>query len=148
MFVVHASNADRLRKFQSLNKPGAFVVSAAEGLGELRLDVVLPQASHREFPDRKLALDEVLNQRADAFIDEEFSIRLAAADASGFTRDEFQSGTYEPMAWAVRPGDTHWLNWLNNFIRVIQRDGRLNDLKKKWFQDYFLDISAGSGPQR
>lgn len=146
MFVVHKSNADRYGKFASLNQTGTFVVSAPGGLGEIRPGVLLPKASHREFPSRKAALEEVLNQRAHAFIDGEFSIRLAAAMHPESLVTNFKTITYEPIAWAVRPGDTHWLNWLNNFVRLIRRDGRLDDIKKKWFQDYFLDIKGGSTP--
>jgi polar amino acid transport system substrate-binding protein len=48
--------------------------------------------------------------------------------------------TYEPIAWAIRPGDTHWLNWLDNFIRMMHKDGALENLRKKWMHDYYLDV--------
>jgi len=140
MFVVHLSNADRFKKFSNLNTPGTFVVSIPGGLGQLRLRPLLPKASYREFSNRKQALDEVLEKRAHAFIDGEFSIRMAAAKHSEALAANFKPLTYEPIAWAVRPGDTHWLNWLNNFVRAIHEDGTLDAIKKKWFQDYFLDI--------
>jgi polar amino acid transport system substrate-binding protein len=142
MFLVHTTNADRFKRLGDLNKPGIFVVSASDGLGELKLDTLLPRVSHREFPERKLALKEVMEKRAHAFIDEEFSIRLAAASHPESLVASFKPVTFEPIAWAVRPGDNHWLNWLDNFIRVIQKDGRLERLKKKWVQDYFLDIHS------
>lgn len=145
MFIVHTTNAERLKKFKDLNKSGIFVVSASDGLGDLKLGTLLPKASYREFPERKPAVKEVLEKRAHAFIDEEFSIRLAAATHPESLVASFKPVTYEPIAWAVRPGDAHWLNWLDNFIRVIQKDGRLESLKKKWVQDYFLDILSKPG---
>ncbi|MDQ7781372.1 MAG: transporter substrate-binding domain-containing protein [Desulfomonilaceae bacterium] len=140
MFVVHLSNAERFRNFDSLNMPGTFVVSIPGGLGPLRLRTVLPKASYREFPDRKQALAEVLQKRAHAYIDGEFFIRTAAAKNSESLAAHFKPLTYEPIAWAVRPDDAHWLNWLNNFVRVIRKDGTLDGIKKKWFQDYYLDV--------
>jgi len=140
MFLVHRSNERAFQNIQDLDKNGIFVVSAPGGLGELRIRDSMPNVSHREFPDRKLALAEVLEKRAQAFIDEEFSIRLACAGQAETFASPFKPLTFEPIAWAVRPGDCHWLNWLDNFIRKINGDGRLDNLKKKWFQDYFLDM--------
>jgi len=140
MFLVHASNGDRFKNVEDLDKTGTFVVSTPSGLGELRIRELLPNASYREFPDRKSCIDEVLEQRAHAFIDEEFSVRLACATHPRAFTSRFKSITYEPISWAVRPGDLHLLNWLNNFIRQVHGDGRLDGLKKKWLQDYFLDM--------
>ncbi|MFH1118103.1 MAG: transporter substrate-binding domain-containing protein, partial [Pseudomonadota bacterium] len=142
MFVVHLSNADRFRKLADLDTSGTFVVSIPGGLGDVQPRTVFPKASYREFPTRKQALDEVLEKRAHAFIDGEFSIRLAAATHAESLAAGFKPLTYESIAWAVRPGDTHWLNWLNNFVRVIRKDGTLDKLEKKWFRDYFLDIHS------
>ncbi len=140
MFLVHRKNADQFKKIEDLDKPGVFVVSHGDGPGELRLNEVLPRAGHRNFRDRAAAVQEVLQGRAHAMVDEEFFIRTAAARHSAALVSRFTPLTYEPVAWAVRPGDDHWLNWLNNFIGAMQRDGRLDRLKKKWLRDYFLDL--------
>ncbi|HMK34466.1 MAG TPA: transporter substrate-binding domain-containing protein [Desulfomonilaceae bacterium] len=139
MFAVHTSNSERFRSIEDLNQPGIFVVSPPGGTGSVRLRELLPKASHREFPDRKRALAEVLEKRAQAFIDDEFSIRMACAAHSHLLTSRFKPINYESIAWAVRPDDFHWLNWLNNFILRAQGDGRLDELKKKWLQDYFFD---------
>ena len=144
MFLVHASNAEQFKNLEDLDKQGIFIVSTPGGLGEIRIRELLPKASYREFPDRKRSIGEVLERRAQAFIDEEFSIRLACATHPHILTSRFKPVTYEPMSWAVRPGDLHWLNWLNNFIRKIHGDGRLESLKKKWLQDYFLDMNAAA----
>lgn len=139
MFAVRASDSQRFKDLEGLNQAGVFVVSPAGGTGDIRLKDVLPKASHREFPDRKRALAEVLEKRAHAFIDDEFSVRMACATHSDLLSCHFKPINYEIIAWAVRPDDVHWLNWLNNFIRRMQGDGRLEELKRKWLQDYFLD---------
>ncbi len=144
MFLVHQKNGSSLTRFKDLNNPGIFVVSRAGGLGSISLQRDLPLAAFREFKDEPSALDEVIEGRAQAYVDDEFVIRLACAKHPDKLISRFQAVTYEPMAWAVRPGDAHWLNWLNNFIGIIQHDGRLNELKKKWLRDYFLDLGASS----
>jgi polar amino acid transport system substrate-binding protein len=145
MFAVHASNSERFKNMEDLNKSGIFVVFAPGGPGDVKLRELLPNASHREFPDRKRALAEVLEKRAHAFIDDEFSIRTACSTHSDALASRFKPMTYEAIAWAIRPDDVHWLNWLNNFIRRMQGDGRLEELKRKWLQDYFLDNRISTG---
>ncbi len=142
MFLVHKSSRERFKKFRDLNSEEVFLVASTTGLGELRPKELLPKVGLREFPDSHQALDEVLQGRAHAFVDEEFTVRMACARHAEQLLSSFEPLTYEPVAWAIRPGDSHWLNWLNNFIRRIRKDGRLDELKIKWLRDYFLDLKS------
>jgi polar amino acid transport system substrate-binding protein len=143
MFAVHSSQMNKFKVLSDLNQPGVFVVSYPDGLGDLKIRELLPKASYREFRDRSSALTEVLEKRAQAFIDEEFSVRLACAINAKALHSRFIPINHEIIAWAVNPVDVHLLNWLDNFIRRAQGDGRLEDLKKKWFQDYFFELGSG-----
>jgi polar amino acid transport system substrate-binding protein len=142
MFLIHRTNEHKFKAIEDLDREGIFVVSGPGGLGEFKLRELLPKASYREFTDRKQAVAEVREKRAHACIDEEFSIRLACANYPDTLTSSFKAVTYEPVAWAVQPADFHWANWLDNFIRKIHGDGRLDNLKKKWFQDFFLDMRS------
>jgi polar amino acid transport system substrate-binding protein len=140
MFLVHKKNAANIKNFKDLNLSGLFVSYTSDGLGDLPIRSILPRAALREFPTKQQALDEVLNGRCAGYVDEEFSIRMACAKRPKVFLGRFEKLTYEPVAWAVRPGDPHWLNWLNNFIHMIRRSGKLDELKQKWLRDYFLDL--------
>lgn len=144
LFLVHSSNAEKYKKVQDLNNSGTFVVSGRGGLGNLRIQELLPRASFREFQDRNTALTEVLERRAHALIDDEFSIRMACSGHPGILTCRHKPITYEMMAWAVRPDDVHWLNWLDNFIRQSQGDGRLEDLRRKWIEEYIPDVGKSA----
>ncbi len=144
MFITQAKSSDKFKTLKDLDTAGAFVVSVPGGPGELRVSELLPNTSFREFPDRKTAIAEIIEKRAQAYIDEEFAVRALCAGKSSVLASKFEPLTYELIAWAVKPGDVHWLNWLNNFILKIQGDGRLDDMKKKWLHDYFLDVRAPS----
>lgn len=139
MFLVNRKNAQNIKKFEDLDRPGIFVVSGPGGLGTLRFDELVEHAAYREFPDRKSALEEVLSNRAQAYVDDEFAIRAACARYPDKLIGRFQPLTLERIAWAVAPGDYHWVNWLNNFIAELEGNGRLDELKRKWLRDYFLD---------
>lgn len=140
MFLVHRKNADRFKRLQDLDRGDVFVVTRNGGLGPLRLNEVLPKAGFREFADQEAALIEVVQGRAQAYIDEEFAVRMEAAKRSNLLVGVFAPLTYEPVAWAIRCGDLHWLNWLDNFIRMMHKDGTLENLRKKWTHDYYLDV--------
>lgn len=140
MFLVHSVNAKRFGRLDDLNQSGIFVVFPPGGVDGIKLKHLLPKASYREFPTRGRALTEVIEKRAHALVDDEFGIRQGVSAHPDTLTSPFKPLNYEPIAWAIKPGDSHWLNWLNNFIRAIKNDGRLDELKKKWLQDYFLDI--------
>ncbi len=148
MFLVHRKNADRFRKPEDLDRPGVFVVARPGGLGEFNSSKSLPKAALREFPDVRNAVKEVVEGRAHAFIDDEFTIRLECARRPDALIGRFEPLTYETVAWALPPGDGHWLNWLNNFIRAAEHDGRLDGWKKRWFRDYYLDMISTTGSTR
>lgn len=140
MFLVHRKNAERFTRLKDLDRANVFVVTRNGGLGTLRLNEAIPKAGVREFADQAAALAEVIQGRAQAYIDEEFIIRMEAAKRSDLLVGAFAALTYEPIAWAIRPGDPHWLNWLDNFIRMMHKDGTLENLRKKWMHDYYLDV--------
>ena len=37
-----------------------------------------------------------------------------------------------PLSFATRPDETHMLEWMNNYIMLIEADGRLDKLKDYW----------------
>jgi polar amino acid transport system substrate-binding protein len=141
MFLVKRGDLPEIRSAKDLNKPGFFLCSIPDGLGNLEFQEIFPRASYREFTSRAQAVDEVVAGRCKAYIDEEFAIRMACAKRSDKVASPFQRLTHEPVAFAVKPGSNHWLNWLNNFIHRIQHDGSLERLRKKWLHDYYLDLN-------
>jgi polar amino acid transport system substrate-binding protein len=144
MFLVHKKNAAKFEHIKDLNAAGVFVASGAKGLGTFPIGSLLPKAGHREFRHAADALNEVIEGRAHAYIDEEFAVRMACARRPDKLIGRFTPLTYEAVAWAISPGDCHWLNWLNNFIRGVEKDGRLEDLKRKWLRDYYLDMGSSA----
>jgi polar amino acid transport system substrate-binding protein len=145
MFALHRNNADRFRKLSDINKEGVFVVTGPGGPGPLKLESATPKASFRSFPTTDSAVDEILKGRAHVLVDHELTIRELCAKHSQRLTSSFSLLTYEPIAWAIRPKDCHWLNWLNNYLRILRNNGTLEKLKKKWLRDYYLDMTSREG---
>jgi len=142
MFLVHTTNIDKFKAFRDLNLGGIFVAITPGSAGSLRLAQILPKAAIREFPDMKTAVNEIIEKRAQAFVDEEFAIRNLCATKPNTLNSRYEHLTYETIGWAVKPKEFHFLNLLNNYIIKMQGDGRLDALKKKWMHDYFNEIRS------
>lgn len=95
----------------------------------------LPNADLRLFDDEGQALQEVLNGRAMAMVSSQpfpefqslkYPQRLyLPLDGATFTK--------EPIGFAIGKGDADFLNFLNNWIRVRQADGWLQERYNYWF---------------
>jgi len=95
---------------------------------------MMPKATIRQFEDEALMVQEVVNGRAHAF--------LASAPRPGFevlaNPEKLFLPLEEPLvrsaeAMAVRKGDPDFLNFLNNWIFLRQRDGWLEQRHAYWF---------------
>jgi polar amino acid transport system substrate-binding protein len=42
--------------------------------------------------------------------------------------------TYEPIGIAM-PRDPALMNWMQNFLSILDGTGRLDDLEARWFED-------------
>jgi len=95
----------------------------------------LPKAKIRLFDDEGQALQEVLNKRAAAMVSSqpfpEFQT-LKYADKL-FLPLAGKTFTKEPIGFAIQKGDVDFLNFLNNWIRVKQSDGWLQERYVYWF---------------
>jgi polar amino acid transport system substrate-binding protein len=43
--------------------------------------------------------------------------------------------TYEPLGIALPAGDSHLINWVNNFINTLKKSGELDNLRARWIED-------------
>jgi len=95
----------------------------------------LPKAQLRLFDDEGQALQEVLNKRAAAMVASqpfpEFQ-SLKYADKL-FLPLAGETFTKEPIGFAIQKGDGDFLNFLNNWIRVKNSAGWLQERYDYWF---------------
>lgn len=109
-------------------KTGATSVAAARKY--------MPHATLRMFDDEAQALQEVLNGRAHAMVasapfPEHQALRHENALYLPLGGELF---TKEPIGFALRKGDVDFLNFLNNWITLMQSDGWLEERHAYWFK--------------
>ncbi|MCF8049842.1 MAG: transporter substrate-binding domain-containing protein [Desulfobacterales bacterium] len=127
-----ASGFDSLDDFNQKNVVVAVRLGATPAMAAKKY---LPEAELRQFDDESQAYQELLNGKAHAVV--------ASAPTPAFyalrypdrlflpLKDTF---TREPIGFAVRKGDVDSLNFLNNWIRVVQAEGWLKERKHYWFE--------------
>jgi len=43
--------------------------------------------------------------------------------------------TYELLGIALPAGDSHLINWVNNFLNTLKKSGELDKLRARWIKD-------------
>lgn len=124
----------KITDYRTLNAPSYVVVSKLGTTGDIATKKYFPKAKLKQFETEAEAALEVRAGRADAFIyDLPYNAIYYAQykDKVAFLKEPF---TQEALAWAIRKGDPDFMNWLNNYLAQIKRDGIYDALYKKWFE--------------
>lgn len=120
---------------EEFNSPDATVVARLGTTAAAAAKKHLPRAELRLFDDEGQALQEVLNNRADALVSSQpfpefqvlrYPVKLYLPLAG-------ETFTREPIGFAIRKGDPDFLNFLNNWILVRESDGWLKERYRYWF---------------
>jgi polar amino acid transport system substrate-binding protein len=124
--------------FTSLDDFNRQEVVIAARLGSTAVTAVkrfMPKAQLRLFDDESQAYQELINGKVFAVVG---SAPMPAFQALKHRERLFLplKGTFtrEPIGFAVRKGDFDTLNYLNNWIRVVEAEGWLKERKHYWFE--------------
>ncbi len=131
--LVAKKHEGKIKSYKDLNDPKYTIATKLGTTGDLSTKKYMPKAKRNAFEDERVAIMEVVNGKADAFVYDHPMCAVNNAKYPGkfvFLDDPF---TYEPLGWAIRKGDPDFLNWLNNFLRQIKGDGTYDAIYKKWF---------------
>ncbi len=82
------------------------------------------------------AINLVLNDKVDALVADYHVcvVSLLRYPDQGLV-SKITPFTYEPLGIAIPPGDAQLINWLNNFLHMMQASDELANLKAKWIKN-------------
>ncbi len=128
---------DSAGKFQSLqdcNKPGVRVAVLLGSTGETDAKRLLPRATIKSYKGGgPLLINAVLAGKADVGVNDLSAIR---GQMQNFPKDSIfilpVALSAQPLSFAVRPEDTHLLQWLNLFFMWIRNNGQLKQNLDYW----------------
>ncbi len=134
--VASIQAAPGLSSLADFNKPEIILAAKTGATSVAAAKKHMPAATVRMFDDEAQALQEVLNGRAHAMVasapfPEQQAIRNKDRLYLPLAGETF---TKEPIGFAVRKGDPDFLNFLNNWILVVESEGWLTERYDYWFK--------------
>jgi polar amino acid transport system substrate-binding protein len=133
--VANRVLASGLKTLEDFNQPKIIIAARLGSTAATAAKTLLPHAQLRLFDDEPQAYQELLNGKAHAVV---ASAPMPAFQALRHPEKLFLpiQGTFtrEPIGFAVRKGDFDTLNYLDNWIRVVEAEGWLKERKHYWFE--------------
>jgi polar amino acid transport system substrate-binding protein len=133
--VAHKKLAAGFKKLADFDNPNVSIASRTGTTAASAAKQFMPRAKQRLFDDESQAIQELLLGRVHAVI---ASAPLPAFQAIANPdrlflplKEEF---TREPIGFALRKGDLDSMNFLDNWIRVVEAEGWLKQRKHHWFE--------------
>jgi ABC-type amino acid transport substrate-binding protein len=129
------------KTWEDLNKPGIIISVLAGTADEQTAKRYFPQATVKALVSENVNAPrlEVANGRADAVVTDLFNIKaFIAQNSQANVRILQEDRVLNPtgLAYAIRPGDYHFLNFLNTWIHYDKDSGKAQDLRVKWVKDF------------
>ncbi len=138
-FVIGQSlltTKDRVQQMKGpddINRPD-FRLAVAEGTtGAEVAKALAPRATVVMAKNMEQALDMLLEKKVDALMaDQPFCVVAAFLnkDKGLAASDPF---TFEPLGIALPGNDPLLMNWVQNFLMILEANGQLKELKQYWF---------------
>lgn len=129
-----------IKSYKDLNDAKYTLVSQLGTTGAEAAKKHMPKAKLDLFETAADAVLQVANGKADAFVyDLPFNALYSSQNAEKVVHLD-TSFTYEPLGWAIRQGNPDFMNFLNNYLAQIKKDGTYDRIYSKWLEsDSWLD---------
>ena len=133
--VAHKELAAGFNSLEDFNKPEVVLTARRGATPAIAAKRLMPKATLRQFDEDALALQEVLNGKAHAFV--------TSTPTPAFEALKHPDKLFLPIAepfvqgaegFALRKGDPDALNFFNNWILLRQQDGWLKERHDYWFK--------------
>jgi ABC-type amino acid transport substrate-binding protein len=127
--------------WEDLDKEGVLITVLSGTADEQTAKRFFPKATVRGLVSENVNAPrlELASGRADAHVTDLLNIKIfMAQNPQAKVRILQEDRVMSPtgLAYAIRPGDYHFLNFLNTWISAWRESGKADDLKKKWMQDF------------
>ena len=133
--VAHRELATGHHSLAAFDRPGVILAARLGSTAATAAKRFMPRAQLRLFDDEPQTYQELLTGRVHAVVG---SAPLPAYQALKYPEKLFlpleSPFTREPIGVALRKGDFDTLNYLDNWIRVVEAEGWLRERKRYWFE--------------
>ncbi len=135
--VAHKELAKGFATLEDFNRPEVTLAVKMGATPVMAAQKFLPQAKLKQFSTETQVFQELLNGRVHAVVASAPTPADYALDHPDKLFMPF-TGTFtrEPIGFALRKGDVDTLNFLDNWIRVVDSEGWLAERKHYWFDTH------------
>jgi len=132
--VIFTKVADTRQSLEDFNKESVTVAVLLGATGETVAKRFLPKAKIKSYKGGgPLLINAVLDGHADIGLNDESAVTGQMAEFPPNTIKILPAKlSREPLAFAVRPADTHLAEWIDLFFQWIQEDGRYDQNINYW----------------
>ena len=134
--LTKQKNAESMNETSKINNPNYILTALKGSTSQVFAEKVFPRAKLVLVEDYDQGVAMVREDKAQAMVADMPICQLMAyryRDAGLVTLKNPLS--YEPLGIAIPANDLLLINWLQNFLNTIQKDGSLGMIVDKWFKD-------------
>ena len=133
--VANRKLAGSFSQLADFNRPDVIVTAKLGTSAAAAAERFFPKAQKKYFDSEAQTIQELINGRAHALVaSKPFPAEKALEYPDKLLLPISGTFTKEPIGFAVRKGDFDSLNFFNNWIRVVEAEGWLEDLRRYWFE--------------
>ena len=141
--IIRKELASKLTAATDLNHAKYKLTSVKGTNCEKMVKQFMPEAQYTSFKSMPEAVNEVTEGKADGFVFDSISNKITlkrmGQDKLALLDSPF---TFENLAIGVQKGNAELLNWTNEFLAKIRKNGVKNQLYQKWLKkvDWLEDV--------
>lgn len=133
--LTKAKNIATLQDPKGLNKAEIKLAALKGSTSQVFVEKAIPKATLVTTKSYQEAIDMLFNDKIDALIAD---YPFCAFSAFRYRDKALTAGqarfTFEPLGIAI-PADVLLINWMNNYVGMLQGSGKLKALTQHWFTD-------------
>jgi polar amino acid transport system substrate-binding protein len=140
-FLTKSASIASMKSTSDLNRPHITLVALESSTSHTFARNLMPAARLLSAPTYDEAVDMVINGKADAMVADHTACLVSALryPEAGLSV-VLTPLTYEPLGIAVPANDPLLVNWLENHLGTLRKNGVMDIMEKRWFSDtYWLE---------
>jgi polar amino acid transport system substrate-binding protein len=134
--LTKQANAESMNEISKINNPDKTLAALKGSTSQMFVEKVFPKAKLVPVDDYDQAVAMLRQDKVQAMVADMSICQLTAyryADAGLVALKNPLS--WEPLGIAIPANDLLLLNWLQNFLNTIEKDGTLERTAERWFKD-------------
>lgn len=133
-FLAKSETIANVSDAAEINSPSTKIAALKGSTSQNFVKTVMPKAQLFATDNYDQAIQLVLQDKVHALV-ADYPICIVALfryPDAGFVSIH-TTLTYEPYGIALPANDAHFINWVENFLGILEGSGKLEHLKNKWF---------------